>query len=59
MSLVIEPQKSEILIYQNPDGRIKIDVMLDQETVWLTITKWPKLFQKPRSTINEHILNIY
>ena len=36
MSLVIEPQKSEILIYQNPDGRIKIDVMLHEETVWLT-----------------------
>ena len=59
MSLVREPQKSEILIYQNTDGRIKIDVMLDQETVWLTIAQMAELFQKSRSTVNEHILNIY
>lgn len=59
MSLVREPQKSEILIYQNTDGRIKIDVMLDEETVWLTIAQMAELFQKSRSTVNEHILNIY
>ena len=59
MRLVKEPQKSEILIYQNTDGRIKIDVMLDEETVWLTIDQMAELFQKSRSTINEHILNIY
>ena len=33
--------------------------MLDQETVWLTIAQMAELFQKSRSTINEHILNIY
>jgi hypothetical protein len=59
MNPVREPKTSEILIYQNTDGRIKIDVMLDQETVWLTIAQMAELFQKSRSTINEHILNIY
>jgi len=59
MSPVGEQKKSEILIYQNTDGRIKLDVMLDQETVWLTIAQMAELFQKSRSTINEHILNIY
>ncbi len=42
MNPVREPKKSEILIYQNTDGRVKIDVMLDQETVWLTIAQMAK-----------------
>lgn len=50
---------SEILIYQNQDGSIKIDVRLEDETVWLTIEQMAELFQKSRSTINEHILNIF
>ena len=50
---------SEILIYQNPDGNIKIDVRLDEETVWLTQDQMATLFGKAKSTINEHIKNIY
>jgi hypothetical protein len=49
----------EILIYQNPDGSIKIDVRLEEETVWLTIDQMAILFGKAKSTINEHILNIF
>lgn len=50
---------SEILIYQNPDGNIKIDVRLKNETVWLTQEQMAVLFGKAKSTINEHIQNIY
>lgn len=50
---------SEILIYQNPDGDIKIDVRLDEETVWLTHDQMATLFGKAKSTINEHINNIF
>ncbi len=50
---------SEILIYQNPDGNIKIDVRLEDETVWLTQDQMATLFGKAKSTINEHIKNIY
>ena len=50
---------SEILLYQNQDGTIKIDVRLDVETVWLTLEQMTQLFGKAKSTINEHILNIY
>ncbi|MFT6843583.1 MAG: hypothetical protein ACJASR_002367, partial [Psychroserpens sp.] len=35
---------SEILIYQNPDGNIKIDVRLENETVWLTQEQMQNLF---------------
>ncbi len=50
---------SEIIIYQNPDGNIKIDVHLEEETVWLTQDQMATLFSKAKSTINEHIKNIY
>ena len=50
---------SEILIYQNSDGNIKIDVRLEEETVWLTQDQMATLFGKAKSTINEHIKNIY
>jgi len=52
-------EKGEILIYQNQDGNIKIDVRLEQETVWLTQDQMSLLFGKAKSTINEHIQNIF
>jgi len=51
--------KSEILIYQTEDGKTKIDIRLEDETVWLSIDQMSELFQKSRATINEHILHIY
>ncbi len=50
---------SELLIYQAPDGGIKIDVRLEEETVWLTQDHMAQLFGKAKSTINEHIKNIF
>ena len=50
---------SEILIYQNSDGNIKIDVRLEEENVWLTSDQMALLFGKGRSTIAEHIANAY
>ncbi len=50
---------SEILIYQNREGDIKIDVRLEDETVWLTQDQMAVLFGKAKSTISEHIKNIF
>ncbi|MBE8725687.1 virulence RhuM family protein [Flavobacterium hungaricum] len=50
---------SEIIIYQNQDGNIKIDVRLEEETVWLTQDQMASLFGKAKSTISEHIKNIF
>lgn len=47
------------MIYQSQDGIIKIDVLFENETVWLNIEQMSTLFGKSRSTINEHILHIY
>ena len=53
------PIQDEIVLYQSEDGNIKVDVLFQDETVWLTIDQMCLLFGKSRSTINEHILNIY
>jgi hypothetical protein len=52
-------KKGEIIIYQNQDGNIKIDVHLEKDTVWLTQDQMSLLFGKVKSTINEHIQNIF
>ncbi len=49
----------EVVIYQNQDGHIKIDVRLEEETVWLTQEQMAVLFGKGRSTITEHIQNVF
>ena len=51
--------RGEIVIYQSEEGKAAIDVILQDETVWLPIEQMSILFGKSRSTINEHILNIY
>lgn len=50
---------SQIIIYEGSNGILHIDVRVQEETVWLTIDQMAELFGKSRSTINEHILNIY
>jgi hypothetical protein len=51
--------KGEIIIYQSADGQQKIDVRLENETVWLTQAQMAVLFAKNRNTITEHIQNIF
>lgn len=50
---------TQFLLYKAENGKIKVDVLIQDETVWLTIEQMAELFGKGRSTINEHILNIY
>jgi hypothetical protein len=50
---------SEIIIYQNTEGNIKVDVRLEEETVWLTQAQLCELFQKSKATISEHIKNVF
>jgi len=53
------PVKSEILVYQTEDGRVKLDVRLDNETVWLTQQMMADLFQSSKQNISHHIQSIY
>lgn len=50
---------SELRIYQSPDGRIKVDVRLEDETVWLTQAGIAELFQVKPQNITIHLKNIH
>lgn len=49
----------EILIYQTEDGLTKINVNMQNETVWLTLDQMAELFQRDKSTISRHINNVF
>jgi hypothetical protein len=49
----------EILIYQKASGQVALEVRLQDETVWLTQSQMAQLFGKARTTIAEHIANVY
>ena len=55
----MENSNSQIVIYKDKNGQIKIDVRFDGNTVWLTQDTMAKLYDKGRSTIAEHIQNIF
>jgi hypothetical protein len=50
---------SEILLYQTEDGQTKIEVRLEEETVWLTQAQMVELFQTTKQNLSLHIKNIY
>jgi len=49
----------EFLLYQTEDGRTRVEVRVEQETVWLTQKQMAELFQKDVRTVSEHIGNIF
>jgi hypothetical protein len=51
--------QSEIIIYQTEDGQTKIDVRMENETVWLSLDKMAQLFQRNKSTVSRHIKNVF
>ncbi|MFZ3170489.1 MAG: hypothetical protein WA118_00650 [Carboxydocellales bacterium] len=50
---------TEILIYQTEDGRTKVDVRVEDETVWLTQAQMVELFQTSKQNISLHIKNVF
>lgn len=58
-NITIKSSTAEFLIYKSDNQDVKVDVLLQDENIWLTIEQMGELFGKGRSTINEHILNIY
>lgn len=54
-----EPSKSQVLLYQSEDGRTKLDVRLEDQTVWLNQKQLTELFGKAKGTISEHIKHIF
>ena len=57
----IIPQEgfNEILLYNTPNGKVKVEIYLQNETVWLTQQKIADLFGIDRSVVTKHLANIY
>lgn len=55
----MEPAKGQFLVYQAEDGKLKLDVRFEGESVWLTQPLVADLFQTTQQNISQHLLNIY
>ena len=58
-SHIMEEQNNPIIIYQSEDGNTRIEVKLENETVWLTQQQLCDLYQTGKSNISEHIKHIF
>ena len=52
-------EENKIIIYTANDGKTRIDVKLEEETLWLTQTQMCELYQTSRTNVVEHIKHIY
>jgi hypothetical protein len=59
MSIQSTIPQSQFLLYQNDNGKVNIEVFIQNETIWLTQKKMAELFQVSIPTINEHLKSIY
>src|ERR1035437_4186546 len=59
MSDELAPSHGKFLVYEAEDGKIKIDVRFEGDTVWLTQGMMAELFQTSQQNISQHVLNIY
>ena len=50
--------KGQFLLYQTPDGDSRIEVKLQNDTVWLSLDQMAELFQRNKSTISRHVKNV-
>jgi hypothetical protein len=51
--------KSEIILYQTEDGRMRVEVQFKGETAWLSLNQMADLFQRDKSVISKHIKNVF
>ncbi len=49
----------EVVLYQDPNGKVRLDVRLERETLWLNLNQMAALFERDKSVISMHLRNIY
>ena len=54
-----QPNEGELILYQTPDGTVRIEVLFESETFWLNQKKIAELFGVDLRTVNEHLQNIF
>jgi hypothetical protein len=53
------PNQNNFILYTTPDGAVKLNVLLENETIWLTQEQMSQLFDRERSVITKHIANVF
>lgn len=53
------PPSSQIILYQSEDGQVKVDVVLQGDTVWLSLNQLAELFDRDKSVVSRHISNVF
>lgn len=53
------PEESNFLLYSTPEGDVNLNVLLQDETIWLSQQEMQQLFDKAKSTVSYHISNIF
>ena len=53
------PSRGEVVVYAAPGGEVRVDVRLEQDTVWLTQQQMAEVFGRERSVITKHLRNVF
>jgi hypothetical protein len=53
------PEQNNFILYSTPAGEVKLNVLLENETIWLTQEQMSQLFERERSVITKHIGNVF
>jgi hypothetical protein len=53
------PSQNNFILYTTPEGAVKLNVLLENETIWLTQDQMSQLFDRERSVITKHIANVF
>ncbi len=54
-----QPPSGEVIVYQAPDGEVRVDVRLERETVWLSLIRMTELFGRDKSVVSRHLRNVF
>ena len=52
-------ENNQIIIYQTEDGQTRVDVRMENDTVWLTTSQMATLFEREESNIRRHVINVF
>ena len=56
---IVPAANGDFLVYESQDGKLKIDVRFQNDTVWLSLNQLADLFQRDKSVISRHIKNVF
>jgi len=51
--------RGEVLVYEAPDGEVRVDVRLERDTVWLSLGQMAELFVRDKSVISRHLRSVF